>query len=362
MASIPAGAGEAYACGNGPSRRTALGAMLMEAYEYRVRFGDADRIQPARPVAEMTGRGRLTLGELNAIRPPTRRAPYRPTTMLDWAPALDVTPGGAREVWIPADFVTCRHPSGPGVSRSIPSRNSSGMAAGPDVVGALCRGLLEWIERDAWVLSNFAPHRSVDLAASSLAAPVAAAIERLHSSGVRPFAFAMTTDVGIPSYEVYLLQDAPGGGAFVTPGLGCHPIDSVALGKAVCEAVQTRVMAFSGLREDIRETRSARSEAAAIERAHARAARHGTVRATPPPARPPAAGELLARVLDALWAVGVPRILVHDLSLPDAPAHCLNTFVPGLENYTYRDARGSIRLGPRGASAARRSAAPRFAY
>jgi bacteriocin biosynthesis cyclodehydratase domain-containing protein len=79
-------------------------------------------------------------------------APYEESTVLDWVPARSLVTG--LEVWVPLlavhlGYEAHRH------SAHLFSPTSNGFAAGPTTTSAVLRGLLEVVERDAFLLSWF---------------------------------------------------------------------------------------------------------------------------------------------------------------------------------------------------------------
>jgi ribosomal protein S12 methylthiotransferase accessory factor len=77
-------------------------------------------------------------------------APYERSTVLDWVPARSLVSG--REVWVPLLAVHLGHEVRQHSARLF-SPTSNGFAAGPTTTTAVLRGLLEVVERDAFLLS-----------------------------------------------------------------------------------------------------------------------------------------------------------------------------------------------------------------
>src|SRR5205814_10708133 len=73
-------------------------------------------------------------------------------------------------------------------------------------------------------------------------------------SGVYVAAWDMTTDIGVPAYAA-IIMDPPDLGAWrwhgAYSGFGCHLSPSIALLRALTEAVQSRVTFIAGSRDDM---------------------------------------------------------------------------------------------------------------
>lgn len=114
---------------------------------------------------------------------------------------------------------------------------STGLAAGPDLTAAICSGIREVVERDAFAchfLNGIAP-ASIDLAASTAVLP-----ERLNKALSLPHINYtlgdMTTDLGIPAV-ISLLRCGDKLG--ISTGTSCHYKAGLALEKAVVESFHT---------------------------------------------------------------------------------------------------------------------------
>jgi ribosomal protein S12 methylthiotransferase accessory factor len=148
----------------------------------------------------------------------------------------------------------------------------------------------------------------------------------------------MTSEVGIPAY-VCIVVDDPDQPEQIHPpamhhGYGCHLEPSVALMRALTEAVQSRLTFISGARDNILRggyrTRSDRS-----------LLRDVLSEITNPPflesfnVQGSLAGETfeddLAMLLDKLRDVNVEQVVVVDLSRPEFNIPVVKVIVPGLD-------------------------------
>lgn len=116
---------------------------------------------------------------------------------------------------------------------------SNGLGAGPDLDSAVLGGLLEVVERDAFLIAwlNRLPASEVDLAGPR--APWAPMVEHYRRFGVELRVFDVTTDLPI-AVMLCLAIDRSGEGPAAVAGLGSHLDPPRAIEKAVMEVCQVR--------------------------------------------------------------------------------------------------------------------------
>ncbi|SCX32562.1 putative methanogenesis marker protein 1 [Agrobacterium sp. DSM 25558] len=176
----------------------------------------------------------------------------RPEEILAWTLGYDII--SQHDVWVPRDALLL---DDTGANQFWQS--SDGLASGNTLLEATFHGLLERIERDADVLSQFDSEEEVKrrcIAVDSLADPVLTELaKRVHDAGFRLQMFDMTSDVGIPCFKAYMAPMMPSEGALryieVTYGAGAHPNPVRAAIRAVTESAQSRLTYISGARDDI---------------------------------------------------------------------------------------------------------------
>lgn len=168
----------------------------------------------------------------------------------DWVQGHDIARQTA--VRVPLEAVTLDCVFAPGYE-PVFDVSSNGLASGNHLLEAVAHGLCEVIERDAearWRLER--GERQVDLGTVDHAG-CQALMGRLRAAGVHVTVWDITSDVGVPAYGCSIMED-PREPAWRSLGLyqgfGCHPSPDVALLRALCEAVQTRVTYIAGSRDD----------------------------------------------------------------------------------------------------------------
>lgn len=247
MAIRPRGRVFHSSAGKGLTGTAAKVSALMEAVEMDV----AERPDPAR----------LRVSSLAELRASGARADALPEWIsasgrhlgdgyrVPWTTAEDLVNGGT--VWLPAGAAYFCEPS--------PCRtNTNGLASGNHLVEATLHGLYEVIERDA--TARMIEGDSVEIerrclvcdpasATDPAIAPVIAAIGRAETKLVL---LRVTSDLAVPVFCAVLLNRRPFAGvSALSMGYGAHLDLGVALARAVCEAVQSRLTMIHGARDDI---------------------------------------------------------------------------------------------------------------
>lgn len=285
-------------------------------------------------------RASLPLCDITRLPAPARRAippeqlVHRP---LRWVAGVDLCSGEPRHV--PLETVALRRYPGAAFAS-----HTNGLASGNHLLEAIVHGLCERIERDAhvrWTLRDGL--RRVDL--GGLDDPRARAVlARLDELGAHVGVFAQTSDIGVPAYHCTLL--CPPGPRQPFPawtwGCGCHLDPTVALLRALGEAIQIRAVYLSGRRDDIDH-----ADYAATMDPREIALRSAELAATPCSesfvSRPLPAGTLqadLRALVSAVRAVGVAEIVVVDLTDPALGVPVVRVLTPGLEGHPAYDAPG----------------------
>lgn len=231
--------------GKGLTRAQAQVSALMEAIE----TWHAERVtMPAMDA---------TIGAMRRELPyapemlPGRLAPLssgcmRDDARLSWIPATALATGAS--TWVPRelahlDFRVSNEPILPTFSAS-----SNGLASGMSRDEALLHALCEVVERESAVDGAAAWRDAArGIRADSIPMPIAGLLERIARSGVRCRVVNLTGPIGLPCFEVHLIED----GLPPSRGLGAHVDRQLALTRAVTEAAQARAVRIAGGRDDL---------------------------------------------------------------------------------------------------------------
>ena len=205
--------------------------------------------------------------------------------------------------------------------------STNGLAGGADRDEAILHGLCEVVERDALALlqardpqHTMTRERRVDLARVEEAG-CASLVECCRRAGVEIAAFDICSEIGVPVFYARVAE--PGAPALrAVDGSGCHPDASMALRRAILEAIQTRALMISGARDEIR-SHEYRVASIPLD--------------GPPAAAGPGTGSCgsaadgLRFVLDRLTESGLREVLVVDLPSGARELAFVRVVVPGLE-------------------------------
>lgn len=255
----------------------------------------------------------------------------RPDERIEWAEGVDLMTGGT--AYVPFEAI--------GLDRTQGGRfwqSSDGLASGNTFEEAVLHGLLERIERDAYVLwqvSSSEWRHGSRIPASSLDDPIVAELEsRIAAAGLKLSLCDITSNIGIPCYSALL---GPGNiremhnprYLDVTHGSGAHVNPVRAAIRAITEAAQSRLTFISGARDDIDPGRFEQPLPIETQQCFG-----GDPVRRPIASAPNLRGSeaLLAHTLDRLKQAGIGQVIAVDLSRAGMPFSVAKVFVPQLEN------------------------------
>lgn len=166
-----------------------------------------------------------------------------------WLKGQELNTGEA--IYFPLPLVdldfTLSHPCG---NAELCSASSNGLASGNTFEEAVCHAIYELIERHCWAKSDLNHSRYIDL--SSIKIPhIRALLDHLDPNAVRLQVNDITDELGVPAYFAKLsdLTGLHAQGDF--GGSGAHLSSTVALSRAITEAIQSRLTVISGSRDDM---------------------------------------------------------------------------------------------------------------
>ena len=175
---------------------------------------------------------------------------------LSWARGLELFSGDP--VWVPEQLVSMDFTSWSGPATEGLVLSSNGLASGNHVVEAAAHALFELIERDAFALvvaRNRFPDawRRIDPATIDDDA-VRVVLDRCAAAEVFVALMDITSDIGIPAVSCVLFDHPPKEFRRLptSVGHGCHVDRSVAVSRALTEAIQSRLTVIAGSRDDMK--------------------------------------------------------------------------------------------------------------
>jgi ribosomal protein S12 methylthiotransferase accessory factor len=356
--------------GKGPTRMQARTGAMMEAIEHYC----CERA-PHRPRCASYATLRRTA---RAVDPQSLlldpNAGYTEMLPLEWLRGTDLR--SDEQVWVPACAVL--KPRGDGAPRVFRG-STNGLASGNTIEEAVCHGLAEAIERDAWTLAivrgmlvprvraiaaavsagiPFHPPSIHDLTPAGELFPIID-IDTLRdvpfdlarqfaAAGIRLVMRDITSDLGVPTF-VAAGWETPGAGQIhFHSGFGTHPDARVALTRALTELAQSRLTIFQGVREDI--DRVAQRDGSVDKPSHSLWAADGPLKSFDA-VRTYRSHDILEDIgfmSRQLQAAGLEQVIVVDLTRAEVGLPVVKVIVPGLEHWSARHFDPDvIVLGPR---------------
>jgi YcaO-like protein with predicted kinase domain len=320
--------------GKGASLAAAQASALMESIE----TWHAERIEnPLQHDSFQALRQRADVVDPAAL---PRRADgiYLPDRPLSWIAGHELF--GERSVWLPYEAVSVNTVRQPGTA-PVFLGSSNGLASGNHMVEAIIHATCEVIERDAlslWELVPEVQRQRRQIAPEAVHDPaLRQLIEHLSARGFALAIWDITSDIGIPTYTCILLEDSASShwrSHHMFSGHGTHLVPEIALSRAIHEAIQSRLTAISGSRDDFLFSEYSRASNA-DDHAHMLAVANGTPCSRQfGHVRPPLADYFeadLATIMTRLQQVGVEQLVAVDLGRDDVGIPVVKVVIPGLE-------------------------------
>jgi YcaO-like protein with predicted kinase domain len=265
-----------------------------------------------------------------------------------------------REVLVPAKYAgyiwdDLPHPS------CIDFVSTNGLSAGNVREEAICQGLCELIERDAWTLADIGAHLLPWVRSRAVSSEAAnnvlddfemfpcidlehdPAVELFERAGIHPVVRDITSDIGVPTVFVAAADETIPGYPMVHCGIGTHPDARVACRRALTEMAQSRCVDIQGVREDVMppDTPPTRYN---LHTRRAREVNHrlwhlGQSKLRRKLADLPSAVHSdiqsdIDHILSRLKRRGIDQAIVVDFTPPDAPFAVIRVIVPQLETWS----------------------------
>jgi ribosomal protein S12 methylthiotransferase accessory factor len=236
-------------------------------------------------------------------------------------------------IWVPLELV---HLDQRAPGSGYFAAGSHGLASGNTLDEAAVHGICELIEQDALTLfsqRSASEKQQRQLDPSTIDDAVCLELLSFFATAeMRVALWDLTTDVGVPCFLCWVLDDSPV--AYkpigVTRGSGCHPSRAVALWRALTEAAGRRLTQIVGTQDDVASLAELPLPAADEQRA----AFHTQLAAGSYREAPTIEGTTIDQ--DITWLrqklemVQVSMAIV-DLSTPNWPVHVVRAVATGLE-------------------------------
>ena len=225
--------------GKGATKNAARASAMMEGFERHV--GESANVAGFK-VAGIDLEGSEARFQL------MKGAFYSPEIEREWTSVKGLFGGDA---FVPIEVVKMIHrQSFTPLFHSCFTSTSNGLSSGNTLHEALAGGLYEVIERDQVSAAMGHPGSPPRVDLDSIAdETLQGLIQLLRKNGIFPIIFDCTGDIKVPTYTAYLYDSERQTGIY--RGYASHLDPVVAQCRAVCEAVQGRVVWMSGARDDI---------------------------------------------------------------------------------------------------------------
>lgn len=264
--------------------------------------------------------------------------------------AKDLVTG--RKYLVPAELVFLPYPSHLGGKQYFGS-NSNGLCSGNSVLEATVHGIAELIERD--VCSFQSINDTSELVDNrSLPSPIKKIESALSAVGMNLYVRYVENTFAMPYFMAVVAESKTINPIYVSVGYGCHPLKEIALTRAVCEALQSRLSFIHGGRDDLvnrynrfkRASNKARARYA--DNLLGRVSRNGTyIRFGKIPDHSMSVTDLASALnvlLDTLARSRCKCVLRVVYTPSHLPLQVLRILVPRLECFTEATARVGVRL------------------
>lgn len=266
------------------------------------------------------------------ILPRIVETPPSKTRRTLWACATGMTTG--ENVWVPFEAIHLDYALPLPTNLECLLMGSGGLASGNTMKEAAVHAITELIERDALTLwrSKGAGIQETAVDLESIDDPWCADIlNTLMRSGTRAAVWDMTSDLGVPAFFCEIWS-ASSTFRSVGPAAGsaCHPLSGIALGKAVLEAVQSRLTMISGTRDDLTREMFVRGPPRpSLNEPPIYSAKTFTEIPSAPSLF--SIDDALDDILGRIRLAGIVEPLIVDLSSDGIPAAVVRVIAPGLE-------------------------------
>lgn len=251
------------------------------------------------------------------------------THPLPWINGWDLMTG--KPSWLPLETVSNNFVEGG--QRPVFLRSTNGLASGNHMLEAVVHALCEVIERDALTMSSLSGGGLAICPRSVPDPDLAMLLEELEAKEVAVFLTDRTVDTRVPTFTCELIDNPESPMWRALPqvdGHGAHLDYSVALSRAVTEAIQARATVISGSRDDLfpQDYRDATSIEHQLRRISERG---GAPLVTDWIDAADSFEADLDILLERLRGVGVRHVLICDLSRGEFGIPVVKVVVPGLE-------------------------------
>lgn len=240
-------------------------------------------------------------------------------------------------IWVPYQMVHTRYTREMAFDLTSFAVTSNGLASGNHLLEAASHGICEVVERDAddrflalaWEEREA---RRIDL--DTVDHPDCRdLLDRCERAGIAVAMWNITCETAMPAFHCQIAERRVDAHRrmYAAEGAGCHPVRHIAFLRALTEAVQGRLTAISGARDDMpRSDYELWRAPANLATQSEIAGRRGSQRFSDVPSYESDSFEAdIAWELERVRAAGFDRVIVIDLSLPEIDVAVVRVIIPG---------------------------------
>ncbi len=317
--------------GKGFTLNAAKAAGLMESIEP----WHAERIELSLKLASFDQlSGNHNIIDIDRL-PGLRGSHYNPHLPILWIEGDNLL--NKQPVWLPYETVHTYYAYPPPQGSGCFAQSSNGLASGNHYLEAVSHAICECVERDAtslWHQCDQQEKKPPKIALDSIDDPMCIGlIELLHKAQLSVTLWNTTSDTGIPCVDCVLLDE---GNDLAHPGVGagCHPSRSIAMVRAITEAVQVRTTYIAGSRDDLTHaefTPDQMREKNDYFRKLVDVRNGQTDFGSLPDQRFDNFEDDVSWLLSRLQVVGIDQVVCVDLTRPEYSIPVVRVVIPGLE-------------------------------
>ncbi|HEX6485046.1 MAG TPA: YcaO-like family protein [Ktedonobacteraceae bacterium] len=264
---------------------------------------------------------------------------FHPNLPLLWIEGFDLLQ--QEPVWLPYATVHCNYCMPMPPSTSCFPVTTDGLAGGNHLLEALSHAICEVVERDAatlWKLRRMEERLATRLDLSTVDDPACCVVlEKCERAGVIVAAWDITSDVGLPAFEAWIAERVidPLRPLYQAAGMGCHPVRTIALLRALTEAAQSRLTMISGARDDMfpeEYEQQRHQDTLAAQRSLMELPGPGRRFAEIPTFEFQTFDQDVELQLNVLRKVGIERVVAINLTRDDWRIPVVRVVIPGMES------------------------------
>ena len=128
--------------------------------------------------------------------------------------------------------------------------HTNGLSSGNSIAEATIHGILEVVERDAVSFQTFKDD-SYLINSETLPASLKSTLDKIEHAGLEIIVKYVNHESALPVFMCWLIEPFMKNPIYINKGYGCHINKSIAITRAVTEAVQSRMSFIHGGRDDL---------------------------------------------------------------------------------------------------------------